>query len=94
MNTKFTEGPWEVEYDNSDREQWYEVGPAKVAWSYRYGNHEDDTALADAHLIAAAPDMYEALERLMFRLADFEPHYRALFQEGRAALAKANGETV
>ena len=43
----------------------------------------------DAHLIAAAPDMYEALEKISrWTLTDTEAHKVAI-----AALSKARGET-
>ena len=52
---------------------------------------------ANAHLIAAAPELYEALENLT-RLANFpkEASYKEVFEswgKARAALAKARGES-
>jgi hypothetical protein len=47
--------------------------------------------LADARLIAAAPELYEALERLLDqRKAGFFTEY--VWEAARAALAKARGE--
>jgi hypothetical protein len=44
------------------------------AWSYTYGTKDErykyDPSAANAHLIAAAPDMYEALESLVKHLDD------------------------
>lgn len=46
---------------------------------------------ANAHLIAAAPDLYDALEALLVTKApDFIPS--RLWDDARAALAKARGE--
>lgn len=61
---------------------------------------EGDTDRADAYLIAAAPDLYEALESLVneCRMEKVEGHYDAQGYDfagclamARAALAKANG---
>jgi hypothetical protein len=54
-----------------------------------YGNGE-----ANAHLIAAAPDLLEALEAALL-LVDMSTSYRRedIAQQSRAAIAKAKGET-
>lgn len=49
-------------------------------------------ASPDAHLIAAAPDLYEALERVI-KIIDDSPWCLKLTEE-RAVLAKARGETA
>jgi hypothetical protein len=53
----------------------------------------------DAHLIAAAPDLYEALEEVLEEfepLANFGPwkHQQDKCQKARSALAKARGESI
>jgi len=74
------------------------------------GNEEGDTSravaiispadvmdaedIANAAYIAAAPDMYAALESAL-KLAEFEGHaFRPWQEEARVALAKARGEAV
>lgn len=62
------------------------------------GNEQPDDAqaLANAHLIAAAPELLEALEQVMRNLGDTDYDGRD-FLEGKAkalsALAKARGES-
>ena len=72
--TQHTSGPWKVEawdYDQANpprRElviQNEKYAIAKLAWDEGHSNPyiiEHDTALANARLIAAAPELLEALE--------------------------------
>lgn len=88
-DTKFTPGPWEIEYDNSETGQWYQSGPAIV--HFRYNSNSQIKAKANAHLIAAAPDMFEALRILTadnFAMQMTEEGKKAI---GIAALKKACG---
>lgn len=65
--TKFTSGPWNPEYDNSDSGSggwWYRVGPAEVWASYRCSAEEEARVEADARLISMAPEMYRLLTQL------------------------------
>lgn len=84
--SEHTPGPWEVEG----------IGQVIVpnrppAWRTLadvYGEHGDEEqADADAHLIAAAPDLLAALEALLPHLED------ARMDDGaKAAIAKARGK--
>jgi len=65
---KFTPGPW-YSFDNKSLNGTYWIGPSSFfsiaevrngAEDEEYGG--DKAELANAHLIAAAPDLYEALE--------------------------------
>ena len=48
---------------------------------------------ANAHLIAAAPELYDSLKALLDALDDNgSGQYEALREEGRDALAKSRGE--
>lgn len=99
MSEKFTPGPWEIlnEYTGSVGTQ----SPFKMTASV-YGDHEDcepdDRMIANARLIAAAPDLLASLRtavtmlqatRLIIR--DNEAHAMAkeAIKEARAAIAKA-----
>ena len=89
---KHTPGPWAFDYDNSDDRsggQWYVSGPARV-W-FPYSASEDDTrkALANARLIAAAPDLLEALEWIIRNPCAHIENVRAV---SRDAIAKARGQ--
>lgn len=62
---KCTPGPWAVVHDNGDRReegQWFEVGPARVWFPYGASDDRLATAIADAAMVAAAQDLYLALE--------------------------------
>ena len=79
-DTKFTPGPWGV---NTGGEVVCDVNDFQ--WVMAQSRGDDD--LANAHLIAAAPELYEALADLV-QAFDGEPGWGP----ARAALAKARGE--
>ena len=89
--SKFTEGPWKLRGNN--------IGVADVSETQSYGMliniaYVDEFDLAsdwqaNANLIAAAPDMYNVLERLMEQVAT-DPYYEDIIER---VLAKARGET-
>ena len=61
--TKFTPGPWRVEETRSDRVRIVVVGPdMEICKRVVRAGYVQTEARANAHLIAAAPDMHEALE--------------------------------
>ena len=91
MSAGFTKGPWPVERTGDGKR--YVVGNKLVEGYYEvaevYSDDCDpDEAKANAHLIAAAPDMYEALEECVA----FTGAHGGPFAKARAALAKARGE--
>ena len=92
---KFTPGPWEVcEIQPGDKE----IGIRGPSVEVDYDDVDHESARADAHLIAAAPDLYAALEETLRQApCDCEAmatHYSGCFREmARAALAKAGGES-
>lgn len=49
---------------------------------------------ANARLIGASPDLYEALKNLVASVESWNASGMALIDAGRAALAKATGETT
>lgn len=91
--TKFTPGPWMVSDEVHGKGEGIVHIKAKyeeIAVSWRNAiNGDYDEFLANAHLIAAAPDLYEALSLL---LSQIDP-WLAGYQEAEQALAKARGIT-
>lgn len=94
--TKFTKGPWvvyaEMNVRNQDGEPVAACGPSRVGNDC--GNAENK---ANAALIAAAPELYEALQE-MTALAEGPTggvsvsQKIAILAKARAALAKAEGK--
>jgi len=90
MTNKYTPGPWVyVGYDNDTGPddgsfwEWWSVGDAQGETIAEVKSGEDD-----AHLIAAAPDLYEALEKALLEWGS-NTDWRGT---ARKALAKARGE--
>lgn len=91
--TKFTPGPWFVSTAND--ENAYEMGVQSehdVKWHVCdiCGGRDIDQQ-ANAHLIAAAPELFEALN-LMVTTHDEGGWPTATIMIARAALAKSRGE--
>jgi len=87
MSTQHTPGPWVV-YDDSNDGKTNRIEIAAlgktVARIYHSVPEED---LPNARLIAAAPDLLEALLEL-----DAKPEHTISWLKARAAIAKATGE--
>ena len=99
--TKHTPGPWVVEPENYDCDGGTLVrtkGKICLAnvWGVMFAKTPDDESLANARLIAAAPDLLEALEYLAgaceLALDNDYPEGRDPVSVARAAIAKAKGE--
>lgn len=115
--TKFTRGPWYIDHDQTpleiigpaenyrrfgvDGERALASVGDDIVYEDRPRLEEEDTA--NAHLIAAAPDLYDALEKLLARYTQLAgcgdcgnlvPEEEAEVIASRAALAKARGETL
>lgn len=104
MSEKFTPGPWRVEYgttlvwgncdseDQSSSGMGYPVAEARItpagSWTKRPDVIEGD---ANAHLIAAAPELYEALKAARFYLS--HTYGDDTLSNIDAVLSKARGET-
>ena len=99
METKWTKGPWCVEDPETDeRPGWSWISAVVPGWyglaevvTRMDGDTEDSpVGRANANLIAAAPDLYEALcETLEIARRNEAGDY---VQRAEAALAKARGE--
>lgn len=104
-NTKHTPGPWIaakgagwlVTRPNAQerREAAIAVGmtPAVTIVGTPYNWFDEEESEANARLIAAAPELLEALKALVNNCADYEPWQRPCltFDNARAAIAKAEG---
>jgi hypothetical protein len=89
MTTSHTPGPW-LHIGQGDvvaRSDKYCGGEKDIASVFLTRNDEDE---ANANLIAAAPDLLEALKRLMGGTTTLQDAQEAA-QEARAAIAKATG---
>jgi hypothetical protein len=85
MTTKHTPGPWTVRFYER-----HETAVIKTADGDEVATVDVKCmpdASADAHLIAAAPDLLAALELLLPYLEDCRMH-----KEAAAAIAKAKGK--
>lgn len=101
--SKFTPGPWEIIGQFEDK-VYHEASDTVVAQAWYPGASSKspspaDTMKANARLIAAAPDMYKALEEIDFLFAcDDEGLEQPAHEQWReaankisAAIAKADG---
>lgn len=100
--TKFTPGEWVAQWSKyRDGEFIVQAGHPTYRVLARFdgdgvSDTPDEQSIANAHLIAAAPELYAALEQLMtvctrYGIADF-PEIQAEHVAAVLALAKARGE--
>jgi hypothetical protein len=90
---KFTPGPWEVKYKNGETQLLMSDGDIHMCNMHYYPWVPENDA--DWHLIAAAPDLYEALEAVLSSIPDMGNYYDGAedaFEQARTALAKARGD--
>lgn len=93
-NSDWTPGPWMAAAKPSSIIGWPVVAPHSMGRSVCSVTHGHDEGAANAHLIAAAPELYEALAAIV---ADWDNKQGptetigALIKRARAALAKARG---
>jgi hypothetical protein len=92
---KHTPGPWRIntairagEFDVKDANS--SGGHAPIAKVRGDKRRTANQALANARLIAAAPDLLEALKDMLPELESIGPLEK--FERARAAIAKATGE--
>lgn len=96
-NGNWTPGPWEVfEYADGSG---LEIGPPYTE-AFLKGNVCSIGAVngqhrANAHLIAAAPDLYDALSRIIEEYSDLYIYKGSVspYEQARAAIAKATGDS-
>ena len=106
-DTKFTPGPWEKGRQGEVEECFTPIHAkthgalAQVVtemedFNPSYPDHlsKKIEVLANAHLIAAAPELYEALETMLqFFYIPYSEGQKGAQDKARTALAKARGET-
>ena len=87
--TKFTPGPWFVKRQNPSPTtgEWMIAG-SKPGYLAEIRDCGSGDVQANAHLIAAAPDLYAALEEVI-RISDRK---HDAWDKAKAALVKARGE--
>lgn len=101
--SKYTPGPWKAHFE----EAYFVTGPdlGRVAIMMNLkgahglgGRRSGDESAANAHLIAAAPEMLEALRLAHVYInggTGYTPeNHKAAYEAVRAAIAKATGEAV
>lgn len=95
-DTKWTKGKWSVVPPVNGDEISIISGCASdielVAIISLFDEADFEEECANAHLISAAPDLYEALERLLANLAEGDFISETRIQSARNALSKARGE--
>jgi len=90
---KHTKGPWEVAGHGDGNKQLPILANGKIIAAIR-----DDGSLADAHLIAAAPDLLEACELALYALHKAQQYTKKDLTEYcslvalKQIIAKAKGE--
>lgn len=91
---KWTTGPWTVDVDDITASIIARDGELVVAGEYNGWMAPfacRDEGVSNANLIATAPELYEALENLLYAMKLEHPH--TTFPEAEKALAKARGES-
>jgi len=89
MKTKHTPGPWRY----NGKTDVYNANGATICELYK-GYQSIPECRANAHLIAAAPDLLEAMEGLLAWEPRQKDHAERLaWEDALAAIAKAKGET-
>jgi hypothetical protein len=89
MYERFTAGPWKTNLVDSTLVT--AVGNTEIARTLGEYDEDYERMEADATLIAAAPDMYEALERIAAGEGVYGAQAHEYKQIARAAIIKARG---
>lgn len=93
----FTPGPWKTDADCADESvlaaDGLMVADCAIFGSAVEGKRPDGFRTANARLISASPEMYEALIVLTGALVEHAPHAQISIRTGQAALAKAEGRS-
>lgn len=91
--SKHTPGPWRVVEDRAPSSLEVYAGKTAIAECWRRADVE--TEIANARLIASAPELLASLQLMVDRFLDTEGSYGAwendALEAARAAIAKATG---
>lgn len=98
--SKHTQGPWiaTAKLSASENHRGFRIMDGANTWALadvQPGDEDGEIGRANAHLIAAAPAMLEALEKLVYTLEDevlMHDDQRAAMTQARAAIKAARGE--
>jgi hypothetical protein len=95
MSTQHTKGPWKFGSSNDDSVYKRNIGGSDGYHVAVASSREDDEVDANARLIAAAPDLLEALQSIVDMDVAYQrgPKVEDAVEVARAAIAKATGET-
>lgn len=103
MNTQHTPGPWNVD-DMADSKHMANCLLENPTWiaiesiDEQEGGHLAYCAPANARLIAAAPELLEALDKLLrcteLNMDDMEPDTRQAIEQAEQAINKATNTNV
>ena len=100
MSAKFTQGPWVVEKPRwtapTDERHVYDTHGQLIARIPLAGRFQSvNETVANANLIAAAPEMYEVIDEIAgMKIADCDAHDAANYMRdaARTLLSKIRGE--
>lgn len=87
---KWTPGPWAISTENDVCTQI--DGEHHAICTDQFCYSPDDEKKANAHLIAAAPDLYEALDKVNRWFNGAETEIGMILRDAVIALRKARGE--
>ena len=89
---KHTPGPWEIDSEQPSTVKKFTHGNRLSIATVHGGYGEKTRRTANARLIAAAPEMLEALEDALNLIDTITPFEGDTVRKARAAIAKARGE--
>lgn len=94
--TKWTPGPWQALFEQGLRADFYHIRSVehpdwRICTGPNWANEHTAENIANAHLIAAAPDLYEALEAAIATDMTMD-RWVAVVRDAKAALSRARGE--
>ena len=93
MNAKHTPGPWRADAWNFHSRTTVRAGDETIAECHGHGRDRHQCE-ADARVIAAAPDLLEALEDALDLIESISPVEGDTVRKARAAIAAATGEAA
>lgn len=93
-SNKFTPGPWVVRKDDSEIEKFVVAARGTVCEVFE--SFTADSVWGNAFLISAAPDLLEALEKMIDEYGtagDGWPRNNKALRDARAVISKARGQS-